>query len=180
MRQKHPLEQVLNASTWDILSAVQRGFRAIIDVKGKLAEYFLEKEIDKLRADGKIQSYTWQDIDGQPDFLVSLGGRTLRLECKNVRSEIVFAKPVPGYKIELQKTRNSKDGTPTRAYRFSEFDVLAACLFNHTHEWNYLFVPARHLTPRPEAPDLIKIMQCVPFEPSGYWSESLLDVLHSV
>lgn len=35
---KHPLEELWNTSAWDILSAVQRGFRAQVDVKGKLAE----------------------------------------------------------------------------------------------------------------------------------------------
>jgi hypothetical protein len=38
----HPLENDLNADAADILSAIQKGFRAIIDVKGKLAEYFLD------------------------------------------------------------------------------------------------------------------------------------------
>ena len=31
----HPLESDLNADAADILSAIQKGFRAIIDVKGK-------------------------------------------------------------------------------------------------------------------------------------------------
>ncbi len=38
---KHPLEEKFKASGWDILSAIERGFRAQVDVKGKLAEYFL-------------------------------------------------------------------------------------------------------------------------------------------
>ncbi|MCY2951324.1 MAG: hypothetical protein NTU53_05015 [Planctomycetota bacterium] len=180
MNQKHPLEVLLNASAWDILSAVQKGFRAIIDVKGKLAEYFLEHRIAQLHLAGEIDSYMWQDIDGQPDFLITVPGKTLRIECKNIRSEVLFTKPVPGYKAELQKTRNSKDGTPTRAYRFSEFDILAVCLFNHTKKWEYLFIATRDLTPRPDAPDLIKIMQHVPFQPSGPWKPDLLDVLGSL
>ena len=42
MTQRHPLELELNADARDILSAVQSGFRALVDVKGKLAEYFLD------------------------------------------------------------------------------------------------------------------------------------------
>ena len=146
---KHPLEELLNASAWDILSAVQAGFRAIIDVKGKLAEYFLDRQLTELAAKGSIEAYQWQDADGQPDFIITYQGTTLRLECKNIRSKELFNKPSPGYKIEMQKTRNSKDGTPTRGYRFSEFDLLAACLFNHTGKWEYLFVRSRDLVPRP-------------------------------
>src|SRR4051794_37624858 len=38
---RHPPEEKFNASAWDILSAIERGFRAQVDVKGKLAEWFL-------------------------------------------------------------------------------------------------------------------------------------------
>src|ERR1035437_2934306 len=37
--QPHPLEVKLNAASDDILLAIHKGFRAIIDTKGKLAEY---------------------------------------------------------------------------------------------------------------------------------------------
>jgi hypothetical protein len=40
---RHPLEVKFNASAWDILCAIERGFRAQVDVKGKLAEWFLFK-----------------------------------------------------------------------------------------------------------------------------------------
>lgn len=45
----HPLEARLNASADDILSAIRRGFRAIIDTKGKLAEYFLNLDLERLQ-----------------------------------------------------------------------------------------------------------------------------------
>jgi hypothetical protein len=180
MSVRHPLEELLNASAWDIMSAVQAGFRAIIDVKGKLAEYFLEREIARLTAAGSIEGYAWKDSDGQPDFEVKFAGQTYRLECKNIRSKEFFTKPTRSYKIEMQKTRNSKDGTPTRGYRFTEFDLLAACLFNHTGQWTYLFCRARDLAPRPNAPEIIKIMQPVPFEAGGVWKPDLLDVVRSM
>lgn len=66
----HPLEHELNADSGDILSAIQKGFRAIIDLKGKLAEYFLDKEIERLRRIKVISGYTWTDKDGEPDFVV--------------------------------------------------------------------------------------------------------------
>jgi len=106
----HPLEHALNADAVDILSAIQKGFRAIIDVKGKLAEYFLLKEFDRLKEKGLVTQFVWTDKDGQPDFFVECtGGHHLKIECKNIRSGQLFRSP-PRYRVELQKTRNSKDG----------------------------------------------------------------------
>ena len=86
MSERHPVEDLLNASASDILSAIQRGFRALVDVKGKLAEYFLFRKLEQLREQGSIEGVDWLDKDGQPDFFIRAGGRTLRVECKNVRS----------------------------------------------------------------------------------------------
>ena len=49
---QHPLEQLFNASAWDMLTAIERGFRAQVDVKGKLAELFLYKHLTNFRAKG--------------------------------------------------------------------------------------------------------------------------------
>lgn len=122
MKDRHPVEELLNASASDILSAIQRGFRALVDVKGKLAEYFLFQKLERLREQRVIESVEWLDRDGQPDFVIGVGERTLRVECKNVRSGAEGRyRNAEGYKVELQKTRNSKDGTPTRGYRIGEF-----------------------------------------------------------
>ena len=170
MSGRHPVEDLLNASASDILSAIQRGFRALVDVKGKLAEYFLFQKLEQLRERGVIESVEWLDKDGQPDFFIRVGGHTLRVECKNVRSgEDERYHDPEAYKVELQKTRNSKDGTPTRGYRIDEFDVLAACLFNQTHEWEYLYVATRRLHRRPNMADFLVIMQRVPLRPEGPW-----------
>ena len=57
--QPHPLEVKLNAASDDILSAIQKGFRAIIDTKGKLAEYFLNRELEELQKKGVISDLVW-------------------------------------------------------------------------------------------------------------------------
>lgn len=168
----HPLEQELNADAADILSAIQKGFRAIIDVKGKLAEYFLEKELASLQRQGVISAYIWADKDGEPDFVVECQGQRLKIECKNIRSKEKFKDP-PSYKVELQKTRNSKDGTNTRGYKRTEFDILAACLFNHTKQWQYLFICTPRLQARPDARTFLKIMQSVPYSATPPWHGSL-------
>jgi hypothetical protein len=134
---QHPLEQLFNAPGWDILSAIERGFRAQVDVKGKLAELFLYRQLQGLAQTGTITDLAWRDQDGIPDFLVEYQGRHLQIECKNVRSgDAVFK---DAYKVEIQKTRSQIGGGPSRGYKADEFDVLAACLFNQTGQWAYLF-----------------------------------------
>jgi hypothetical protein len=173
---RHPLEDAFNASAWDILSAIQRGFRAQVDVKGKLAEYFLNQQLERLVAEGVLESCRWQDIDGEPDFIVRFRGRELRIECKNVRSKEKFKNP-PSFKVEIQKTRNAIGGGPTRGYRVDEFDVLAARLFNQTREWTYVYSPVKALRRREEAQDFLQIMQPVPPVASPPWYASLKDAM---
>lgn len=165
----HPLEGILNASADDIMTAIQRGFRAQVDVKGKLAELFMDRILAGLSKAKKIDEHVWQDKDGKPDFIVTYRGRKIVTECKNIRNEM-YADP-PAYKVELQKTRNSKDGSPTRGYDCNEFDVLGVALFNQTGEWNYLWIATKHLEVRPDNPKKLKVMQRVPIGPPlGHWT----------
>ena len=175
----HSLEVKLNASSSDILSAIERGFRATIDAKGKLAEFFLFKELSRLEGQKIIHELRWSDADGQPDFTLLHHARLLRVECKNIRSPDEKRK-ADSFRVELQKTRNSKDGTPTRAYRADQFDILSVCLFNRTGQWSYLHISARRLARRPKARDLLEIMQAAPKGgPSGQckaaFEEALID-----
>ena len=85
---------------------------------------------------------------------------------------------VDSFRAELQKSRNSKDGTPTRAYRVDQFEILSVTLFNRTGKWNYLHISVRNLVCRRELPELLEIMQTVPeVEPFGHWRQSLVDAL---
>jgi hypothetical protein len=65
---EHPLELKFNASAWDILSAIEQGFRAQVDVKGKLAEWFLYKQLMELKSRSVIEDVIWYDKDGRPNF----------------------------------------------------------------------------------------------------------------
>jgi hypothetical protein len=175
---KHPLEVKWNTTAWDILSAIERGFRAQVDVKGKLAEWFLFQKLEKMIRRGDLQSVIWQDKDGQPDFFVPYAGREIKIECKNVRSPSQTERAKESARVELQKTRNNKKGEPTRGYKPEEFDVLAACLFNFTGKWEYLFVATRRLTRRPKPlAQFLTIMQPVPLQPEGFWSYDLSNAL---
>src|SRR4051812_20284990 len=102
----HPLEVKFNASAWDILCAIERGFRAQVDVKGKLAEWFLYKVLEELRGGGVFTNIAWSDEDGKPDFRLVGEAFDLTLECKNLRSDERYADG--SYKLETQKTRNQK------------------------------------------------------------------------
>jgi hypothetical protein len=174
---KHPLEEKWDTTAWDILSAIERGFRAQADVKGKLAELYLYRRLLDLANQGAIDRLEWQDKDGKPDFVITLNGRELKLECKNVRSpgKTKGSKP----RVELQKTRNNKEPLdPTRGYKPEEFDVLGACLFNFTGKWDFLFIATRKLARRPKPLDrFLQIMQPVPLHADGIWRYDPLDAL---
>lgn len=175
---QHPLEQLFNASAWDILSAIERGFRAQVDVKGKLAEWFLYKHLTELQRQGVIQRVEWRDQDGIPDFLIEVRDRALQMECKNVRSgDEVF---IDSYKVEIQKTRSQIGGVPARGYKADEFDILAACLFNQTGQWSYLFSSTTNLQRRTKHPDYLVVMQKVPYIAQGHWHERLEDAIADV
>lgn len=172
---RHALEEQFGACAWDILSAIQRGFRAQVDVKGKLAEYFLFRQLEALERKGVIEGVEWRDKDGVPDFLLRVRGADLEMECKNVRSgDEVFEN---AFKVEIQKTRNKIGGGPSRGYRVDEFQILAACLFNQTGKWKYLFAATKDLECRPDWPDFLTIFQRVPHTAEGAWKLRVEEVV---
>jgi hypothetical protein len=107
---QHPLELKFNAAGWDILCAIEQGFRAQVDVKGKLAEWFLYKQLKELKSRGVIEDVIWHDTNGRPDFDIMIGGRTIRMECKNVRSGANPKGYQGDFRVEIQKTRNQLVG----------------------------------------------------------------------
>jgi len=172
----HELEKLLNAPVSDIMDAILRGFRAQVDVKGKLAELYLYRYLQDLEKSGKIRDLNWVDADGVPDFNFVVGSKSFRVECKNLRNE-TFKRPTPAYKVEIQKTRNSKDGTNTRSYRKDYFDILAVCTFNQTGKWEFYFIKSSDLEGVDDDPSLLKIMQRVPHKPEGSWKRDILEII---
>jgi len=179
----HPLEEHLQASAWDILDAIANGFRAQIDVKGKLAELYLHRRLVALAQRAIISDLHWLDKDGEPDFTFIYKGRQFRIECKNVRGKTSLYRrgAYAGYpQVELQKTRtgmDAKTGKNTRGYSPTHFDVLAACLFNQTGQWEFLFIPSSALQRRPGNPDLLEVFQPVPRTPQAPWTADILQAL---
>lgn len=126
---------------------------------------------------GDISDLVWFDEDGKPDFEFAFKGHRRRIECKNVRSPDEKRKN-DAWRVELQKTRNSKDGTNTRAYPVDHFDLLSVCLFNRAGQWRYLHIASHRLERRPENQNLLVIMQAVPESgPSGHWKQNILEAL---
>jgi hypothetical protein len=168
----HPVERMLNASARDILDALENGFRARADLKGKLAELFMSRHLDDLQRTGVVDHYEWQDLDGVPDFVLYLGdGSTRTLEVKNVRS---------GHgplRVETQKTRASRGDPWSRYYRADQFDFIAPCLFNATGRWEYLFARTAELARDREDPNLLATMQQIAAEPGGIWRRELVELL---
>jgi hypothetical protein len=85
--------------------------------------------------------------------------------------------------VELQKTRTGidpKTGANTRGYSVTHFDVLAACLFNQTGKWEFLFTSSSSLERREDNPNLLKIFQPVPRSPQGPWAADLIPVLEAL
>ena len=177
VKEEHPLLEAWKVTAMDIIQAISHGFRAQVDVKGKLAEWILYKDLNRLRDEGRVQKIEWVDADDRPDFVVRVGGHDFVVECKNVRSLSANEKPDSSIRVELQKTRNAQDGTNTRGYRTDHFDVLSACLFNRTGRWEFLHVAIDNLAARPKDPACLKVMQRVPRSPEDPWRASLLEAL---
>jgi hypothetical protein len=174
----HELEDLLNAPASDIMDAILNGFRAQVDVKGKLAELYLYQYLKELEGRGLIQNLEWRDKDGHPDFAFEFETKSYQMECKNLRNE-VYRKPEFSYKVEIQKTRNSKDGSNTRSYRADYFDILAVCTFNQTGKWDFMFVRSIDLETVDDDPELLKTFQRVPAVITPPWRADLIDVLNN-
>lgn len=168
----HPVERMLNASARDILDALENGFRARADLKGKLAELFAARYLDGLQMRGVIDRYEWQDLDGEPDFIVWLrGGPAITVEAKNIRSG------KGSLRAETQKTRASKSDPMSRYYRADQFDVLAVCMYNQTGEWNYIFARIGDLRRLATDDRYLEVIQVIPQPLGAPWTTDMADLL---
>jgi hypothetical protein len=163
---------MLNASARDILDALENGFRARADLKGKLAELFAARYLDALQMRGRIDRYEWQDADGEPDFIVWLrGGPAITVEAKNVRSG------KGSLRAETQKTRASKSDPMSRYYRVDQFDILAVCLYNRTGEWSYIFSRIDGLRRLATDPRYLEPIQVIPQPLVAPWTTDMAELL---
>mgnify|MGYP001591761283 CR=1 FL=1 len=163
---------MLNASARDILDALENGFRARADLKGKLAELFAARYLDGLQVRGVIDRYEWQDLDGLPDFVVWLpSGAPITVEAKNVRSGTGLLR------AETQKTRASKSDPMSRYYRADQFDILAVCLYNRTSEWAYIFARIDDLRTLASDDRYLEVIQVIPQPLTTPWTPDMTELL---
>ena len=156
----HDLESFFDLDSDAILDIIKSNFRLGIAVRGGVAEHHLDRQ---LRTSELIASVEAIDEDGAPDFEVDVGGETLTIECKTAS-----AKPYANgdYKVEVQKTRDSKAG---RQYKFDQFDILAACLFSATGIWEFRFKLTQDLLAGGKDPSRIKPQQAI----DDSWSKTI-------
>lgn len=153
---KHTLEEQFGLTSRQILEIIANRNRLAVAVRGGVAEHHLESYLE---ADGGLTRVERRDKDGQPDFEVDLkNGPTWLIECKNV-SPTTYAGGSP--RIETQKTRSSKGDPASRFYKYTQFDVVAACLFSVTGKWEFRFARASDLSPHSEFPDRLAPMHRV-------------------
>ena len=108
--------------------------------------------------------------DGVPDFTVWLTtGQVITVEVKNVRSGD------GALRVETQKTRASKGDPMSRFYRADQFDVLAACLYNRTGRWEYLFARPTELRRARSDDRYLEPIQAIILPASPPWHERLTD-----
>jgi hypothetical protein len=137
---RHSLEQTFDLTAHEILDIIHSRMRLEVAVKGGVAEHHLGR---LLRGDPAVGSVTPLDQDAQPDFDVAMtSGRAVLVECKNVSPERYAD---GAFKVEVQKTRATKDDPAGRLYRPEQFDVVAACLYSPTRKWDFRFILSSRL-----------------------------------
>src|SRR4051794_25979908 len=168
-RQLHELEAEFGLPAHEILDTINGRNRCKIAVRGAVAERHLIRLLDHLKQRGQIDGYEDFDVDGQPDIRVDVGGRSYFIECKNVEKEKPRKRgPSPSITVDFQRTRAPIGHPELRYYAPDEFHVLAACLWNRTQQWQFLFAATRDLPRQPKYLDRLS-PKVVVGEPAGVW-----------
>lgn len=153
---QHRLEQDFDLAAADILAIIAERTRLEVAVRGGVAEHHLQRVLD---ADPEVAGADRLDQDAQHDFdVVMTDGRTVRVECKNASPE---AYANGDFKVEVQKTRASKNDPASRFYRVDQFDVVAACLYSPTRQWTFRYAATSAMARHRDFPDRLAPMQRV-------------------
>lgn len=119
-----PVDQVL-----DLIAANPRLHTA---VRGGVAERHLQLALEDTPGVKGLQKI---NRDGEPDFALTFRRLRIRIECKNVSPELTRGLP----RVDFQKTRAAKGDPCSRYYAASQFEVLAACIYPTSGEWDFRF-----------------------------------------
>ena len=161
---RHVLEKQFALTSEQILDIIGGRNRLSVAVRGGVAEYHLEQQLTG--APG-IASVRRLDVDAMHDFDVTLDdGTFLRVECKNASPKTSAG---GAFKVEVQKTRDSKGDPASRFYAADGFDVVAACLFSPTGRWEFRFGRTADMARHKDFPDRLAPIQTITEE----WTDSL-------
>jgi hypothetical protein len=164
----HQLEEQFSMSSAEILNMINRRNRLAVAVRGGVAEFHLDRH---LRGGTTLAQVESLDLDGPPDFQVTTTeGRVLTVECKNASPKRYEN---GDYRVEVQKTRASKNDPASRYYHVGQFDVVAAGLYAPTGRWDFVFRASRLLARHPDFPDRIAPLQRV----DAGWHREVSDAL---
>lgn len=165
----HRLEKAFSLPANVILDIVEQRSRLAVAVVGGVAEYHLEQALRNTKLVTQCRPGT---VDGPPDFVTRVKHRKgeITIECKNA-AKGTYADG--SYKVEVQKTRASKNDPSSRFYEVKAFDVIAACLFSPTGKWEFRYKRSDRLERHPNWPTRIKPMQRV----DSSWSTDLPSAL---
>jgi restriction-modification system family protein len=161
----HHLETFFGVSAETIMDIIDVNFRLGIAVRGGVAEHHLGRELE---SDPITHAVKPIDEDAQPDFRVLLADdRQLLIECKTASKD----RYVNGdFKVEIQKTRDSGSG---RKYTYDQFDIIAACLFSATGNWEFRYRWVKDLESWDKDPNRIRAVHRV----DNSWTTSLSELL---
>jgi hypothetical protein len=144
---KHQLEEQFALSATEILSVIQSSNRTLIAVRGAVAQEHLRRYFEELKNRSLIVDYRAIDEDGKPDFAVNYRGREYLIECKNVQKTMRKSEVT----VDFMRTRYAKtEGPQGRFYKCSEFQILAACLYNQLGVWKFKFISTHKLASHPQ------------------------------
>ena len=130
----HDLEREYGLSAAEILEIVSERSRLAMAVRGGVAEHHLGRVLAK---DRLVKGAETGQQEGPPDFWVTLRTpSSLTIECKNA-SPKRYANNDP--KVEIQKTRASRGDPLSRLYPLDAFDLVAACMYGPTGNWDFRF-----------------------------------------
>ena len=165
----HPLEIAYNMSKAAIFDLIASERYLNVAMRGSVAEFHLAAHLPKIR--GITDVVRLREV-GQPDLQFRFAGKTITVECKNVRSVLRKGDP----QVDFQRTRNSKGDPCSRFYSFDSFDILAACLYPVTEKWDFQFCFTKDLPPHDRCPG--KIDHKVSLK-GTHWSNDLRALLSS-
>lgn len=164
---RHVLEEQFSLTSEQILDVIGGRNRLSVAVRGGVAEYHLEHLLER---SSEIAAVERLDVDAMHDFNVILAdGRLMRVECKNASPK---TSANGSFKVEVQKTRASKNDPASRFYPAAGFDVVAACLFSPTGRWEFRYGLTSRMARHKDFPERLAPIQVITDE----WPTSVAEL----